>query len=234
MSSLVRIRLPSGVSPARLFTREPVARMMSVAWRTLAAVARPPSPVWVTRTRPGPSSLPRPWTQATLFLSTRVLRPGPHPLHDLVAAGRHLGVVDGRLAGEDDAVVLEVVGPVHHLGRFEERLGRDAAPMEAGPADLVLVDERDPEAELGGPEGGRVAAGPRAQDDEVEVVGGADGHGQMGSRTGRAMDVRRRGWVIDSMVRATSARGATVAVLGGRPASGARRDPRGVGPVARC
>ncbi len=60
--------------------------------------------------------------------------------------------------------------------------------MEAGAADLVLVDEGDLEAQLGGAEGGRVATGARAEDDEVEVVGGADGHrsGVLRLVTGRA------------------------------------------------
>ena len=49
--------------------------------------------------------------------------------------------------------------------------------MEARPADLVLVDERDLQAELGGTEGRGVAAGAGAEDDEVEVIGRADGHG---------------------------------------------------------
>ena len=42
--------------------------------------------------------------------------------------------------------------------------------MEAGPADLVLVDEGDPEAQLARPERRRVAAGARPEDDHVEVV----------------------------------------------------------------
>jgi hypothetical protein len=63
---------------------------------------------------------------------------------------------------------------IDHLGRFEERLGRDTAQVETRAADLVLVDERDPETELGRPERGRVAAGARAEYDEVEVVGRAD------------------------------------------------------------
>ena len=62
-------------------------------------------------------------------------------------------------------------------GRLEERLGRDAAAVEARAADLVLVDEGDLEAELGGTEGRRVPAGARAEHDEIEVVGRADGHG---------------------------------------------------------
>ena len=54
--------------------------------------------------------------------------------------------------------------------------------MEARPADLVLVDERDLEAELRRAEGRGVPAGARAEHDEIEVVGGADGHGSGGPR----------------------------------------------------
>ena len=74
--------------------------------------------------------------------------------------------------------------------------------MQARAADLVLVDEGDPKAELGGAEGGGIATGAGAEDDEIEVVGGSDGHGQRVSgvtSTGPA-----RGRVIASMVRAAS------------------------------
>ena len=49
--------------------------------------------------------------------------------------------------------------------------------MEARPTDLVLVDERDLEAELGRTERGGIPAGARTEHDEIEIVGGADGHG---------------------------------------------------------
>ena len=74
--------------------------------------------------------------------------------------------------------------------------------MEARAADLVLVDEGDLEAQLGGPEGGRVAAGAGAEHDEIEVVGRADSHGSgsLGEpRSGwpqRAHRDRTGGWVI--------------------------------------
>jgi hypothetical protein len=77
---------------------------------------------------------------------------------------------------------------------------------EARAADLVLVDEGDLEAQLGRPEGGRVAARAGAEDDEVEVVGRADGHGQAVSErvrespgrwaSMRARKARRGGWII--------------------------------------
>ena len=112
-----------------------------------------------------------------LVLVDEGLEPGPHPLHDGVPAGRHRRVVDDRLAGERQAVVLGVLDAVGERRRFEERLGRDAPAMEARPADLVLVDERDLQAELGGTERRGVPARARAEHDEIEVIGGADGHG---------------------------------------------------------
>ena len=85
--------------------------------------------------------------------------------------------------------------------------------MKTGAADLVLVDERDFQAELGGPKGRRVTAGTRAEHDKIEVIGRADGHqsgslriaadrrvpGPSGSRVG--------GWVIESMVRVAARSG---------------------------
>ena len=105
--------------------------------------------------------------------------------------------------------VLGVADPVGEGGRLEQRLGRDAAAMEARAADLVLVDERDLQAELGGPEGGGVAAGARTEHDEIEVIGRADGHwsGCLGSRRPGPADERRPAagrWVIDAMVRVAS------------------------------
>jgi len=42
--------------------------------------------------------------------------------------------------------------------------------VEAGAADLGTLDERDVEAELRGPQGGRVAAGATTDDDDVDVM----------------------------------------------------------------
>src|SRR6185369_16845437 len=112
-----------------------------------------------------------------LVLVDQRLEAGPEALHDLVAAGGHLDEVDLRLAGQLQPEVLRVPDALREGGRFEQRLRRDAPAMEARPADLVLVDEGDLEPQLGCPERGRVPAGARAEDDEIERVGGADGHG---------------------------------------------------------
>ena len=87
--------------------------------------------------------------------------------------------------------------------------------MQARAADLVLVDEGDLQAELGGPEGGRIAAGPRPEHDEIEVIGRADSHGQGASGSLGARAVERAsmgcagGWVIVVDGTRAVARGAT-------------------------
>ena len=76
-SSEVRIRTPSGTIPGSDLTREPVARMTSVASsrRSPPSPGAPSAPWSWTRTRPAPSSLPRPATHSTLFLPTRLFNP---------------------------------------------------------------------------------------------------------------------------------------------------------------
>ena len=53
----------------------------------------------------------------------------------------HRGVVDDGLARQGQPEVLRVADALDERRRLEQRLGRDAAPMEARAADLVLVDE---------------------------------------------------------------------------------------------
>ena len=62
----------------------------------------------------------------------------------------------------------------------EERLGRDAADVDAGAAEgLVGFDADDGEAELCGADGGDIAAGAAADDDEIRGEG-LVGHGVRG------------------------------------------------------
>ena len=58
---------------------------------------------------------------------------------------------------------------VEHFGRVQERLGRDAADIEAGPAErLHLLDDRDLHAQLRRTNGAHIAARPRA--DHYQVI----------------------------------------------------------------
>ena len=89
---------------------------------------------------------------------------------DVAAALDHLGEIPGRLAAvaEVRAVVLDQLDQV---GVGQERLGRDAAPVQADAAELVALDAEDPLLELGGADRAGVAGRPAADHDDVVVVG---------------------------------------------------------------
>ena len=55
-------------------------------------------------------------------------------------------------------------------GGLEERLGRDAATVQAGAAEGVLLDEGHAEAGAAGVERRAVAAGAAADDHEIELL----------------------------------------------------------------
>ena len=77
---------------------------------------------------------------------------------------RSLSTSTVRLA-ERDAPRAGVARFVDHLRDVQQRLRRNAAAIEADAAGvLLLVDERHLHAEIGGVEGGRVAARSRAED----------------------------------------------------------------------
>src|SRR5439155_19809776 len=57
------------------------------------------------------------------------------------------------------------------IGGVEQRLGGNAADVDADPAELLLLDHRGAHAQLGGPDGGDVAGRPPAQDDNVKLTG---------------------------------------------------------------
>ncbi len=95
-------------------------------------------------------------------------------LDDLVAALEDLAEVD-RALGDRDAEVLRLVDLVQHVGHAQHGLGGDAGVVEAAPADHVLLDHGGAHPQLGGADGGDVAAGTGADDDAVV---GALGHGR--------------------------------------------------------
>ena len=92
---------------------------------------------------------------------------------DVVFAGNHRGDVEFDVAGAD-AVRGEVV-PRFFVegGAFEQRFGGDAADVQAGAAEGgCCFDAGGFVAELGGADGGDVAAGATADDDDVVVFHG--------------------------------------------------------------
>src|SRR5690606_15214614 len=96
---------------------------------------------------------------------------------DLVLAADHRRHVD-RGVLRADAVLVEDVAEVPELARaVEQRLGRDAAHAQAGATQrrlavlaLAGVDARGLQAQLGGADGGVVARGAPADDNNVVVL----------------------------------------------------------------
>ena len=94
------------------------------------------------------------------------------------------------LIGED----AELLGAGHvavHRRRLEQLLGRDATPVQAGAADLLLLDHGDVETGRRAVQSGRVAARSPADDHDVVVVGGHRAATLPGGYVGQSMSTRR-------------------------------------------
>src|SRR5215472_4712138 len=90
----------------------------------------------------------------------------PEPGDDFVLVGVHAIHVDAVKAAAH-AQSRAVVGEVSDLGGVQQRLGRYAAPVQAGAADLVLLYERDPLAQLCRAQSAGIAAAAAAKNDDV-------------------------------------------------------------------
>src|SRR5208337_3739975 len=96
----------------------------------------------------------------------RGLQALPEPVHHGVLVRKHAGNVDA-LEGGQDAEGGTVPGVVRDLRRVQQRLGRDAAAMQASPPDPVLFDQRHALAEFGRAQRAGVTAAATAEHDEV-------------------------------------------------------------------
>src|SRR5439155_7825025 len=66
-------------------------------------------------------------------------------------------------------VILGMLQIMIDLRRAQQRLGRDATPVEADAAQIVALDDRRLEAELRRPDRRHIAAWPGTDDDDVET-----------------------------------------------------------------
>ena len=66
-------------------------------------------------------------------------------------------------------IVLGVLHVVEDFRRAQQRLGRDAAPVQADTAEIVALDDGRLETELRRADGGDIAAGAGADDQNVEI-----------------------------------------------------------------
>ena len=126
----------------------------------------PSSPV--TATLPAATILPVPRKTSILFFLNRKATPLTFGVDRRVLVRQHLLQVELRLADLDAERVEGVAGLVEHLGGVQQRLGRDAADIEAGAAKRrALLDHGDLQAELGGLDGADIAARAGSDDDDI-------------------------------------------------------------------
>jgi len=96
---------------------------------------------------------------------------------DLFLVATQLVDVEHRLT-EVHAQVGHVADLVHHGGHVQERLGRDAAHVQAHTTQGgVALDQHDLETQIGGAEGSAVATGATAEHEHVAVEIGRTGEG---------------------------------------------------------
>ena len=95
----------------------------------------------------------------------------PLTILSLRACTWFMSMPTGGLA-ERQAPLLPVLRDLQRVRVLEQRLGRDAAPVQAGAAEhRRALDDRGLQPELRGADGGDVAAGSGADDDDVVFVG---------------------------------------------------------------
>ena len=86
----------------------------------------------------------------------------------LVLERHHRGKIELRRCHADAQLGEAVPGLVEQLGGMQQRLGRNAADIEAGAAEgRALLDHGDLQAELRRADGADIAAGAAADDDEI-------------------------------------------------------------------
>ncbi len=96
------------------------------------------------------------------------------PVDDLALARLRPGQVERRHP-RVDAEVRRPLDRAQHLGGLQELLGRDATPVQAGPTDPDLLDQRDVETGRRAVQRGRVPSRTATEDHDVELLG-QDGH----------------------------------------------------------
>jgi hypothetical protein len=64
-----------------------------------------------------------------------------------------------------------VLHQAHGLGRLQQRLGGDAAPVQADAAGPLALDARGLQAQLRAADGGDIPAGAGPDDHQIEFLG---------------------------------------------------------------
>ena len=173
-SSDVITQRPSTSKPGRTWGTEPAA---STTLRPVSS--RPASGPSTTSTRRPSFNVPVPMSVVTL----RPLSSPGRPFQSLSTTAclrSWLRAKSSVTPGHVDAELLRSFDRPADRRRLEELLGRDAAAVQAGAADLVPLDDGDGEPGRGAVERGGVPARPAADHDDVELFLG--GHRPSSSR----------------------------------------------------
>lgn len=105
--------------------------------------------------------------EVDIVLPEQELHPFGHGLGHAARAGHDLLQIGAHVARDLHAVLCRRAAGFVDLGAAQQRLGGDAAPVEAHAARLGALDERHPAAQLCCADRRHVAAGARSDDDDV-------------------------------------------------------------------
>ena len=86
------------------------------------------------------------------------------------AAALHHRLKIGLYPFGNQAIILGVLHVVEDLGRAQQRLGRDAPPVEADPAEQLALDDRGLQPQLRRADRRDIAAGARSENDDVVLL----------------------------------------------------------------
>ncbi len=117
---------------------------------------------------PLPSEPRSPFDHFDLVLAHEVGDAVGQPVGDFAAALDHARKIEADIVGGQP----ELGGAPHRcvkLGGAQQRLGRDAAPIQADAAEMLALDDRGFQAELRGADGGDITAGASADDCQIEA-----------------------------------------------------------------
>ena len=136
--------------------------------------------------RPSGASVPVPGDDRDLAALQQRLEAADEPVDDRLLAHLRLGELDRRRR-RVHAELGRAPHRAQHLGGLQQLLGRDAAAVQAGAAEPLLLDDRDAHARRRAVERGRVAARTTAEHDEIEVVGTSISSGKAPTSLGRQL-----------------------------------------------
>ena len=155
---------PSTSKPGIVRGTEPAARITAGARQHRAGVLAVEDLDGPVRTEPPGAAC----TIVTLRPVRSPDEPLEQPVDDLLLAALADREVGRDLARREPELVGVLERPVD-VGGLQELLRGHAAAVQARPADLLALDDRDVEPRRGAVEGGGVAAGAPADDDDVVV-----------------------------------------------------------------